>query len=315
MYDIISVGSATRDIFVWTDAKLKKGMFCYPVGEKILANDIDFHSGGGGTNTAVSFALKGLKTAYLGMLGRDSNGIYIRTLLHAFGVDFIGSIGKEMTGVSIILDSKTKKDRTILAYKGVNNQLKFSQINLSKLKTKWFYFCAMEGESFKTLEKLADYAKRKKIKVMFNPSSYLAKEGMSHLKRIISATDILVLNKEEAEYLAGRGSINELLKKLQRHVKIVIITDGSNGAYAYNGIQKYFIKRKVRVVEATGAGDAFGSGFLAGVILKKDIEFAMKLAQANAESVLKYVGAKDNLLGANEIKKAIKGLRVKIEKL
>lgn len=315
MHDVITVGSATRDVFVWTDAKLKKGMFCYPVGTKILVNDIAFHSGGGGMNTAVSLARKGLKTAFLGVLGRDTNGIYIRTLLDASGVDFIGNIREGMTGVSIILDSRTKKDRTILAYKGVNNQLKFSEINLAKLDSKWFYFCSMEGESFKTLEKLADYAKKKKIRVVFNPSSYLAKEGMNYLKRIISATDILVLNDEEAGYLVGRGTINSMLRKLQRHVKIVIITRGHEGASAYNGISKYTIKPgKVKVVETTGAGDAFASGVLAGIIMRNDLEFALKLGQANAESVIKNIGAKNNLLKANEISRAVKHLKVSVEK-
>lgn len=312
MYDIITVGSATRDIFVWTATKTRKRMFCYPVGTKILVNSIDFHTGGGGTNAAVSLARKGLKTGWVGMLGRDDNGRYISNLLKFEKVDFLGNFGNEMTGVSIILDSRTKRDRTILAYKGINNSLK--NIDYKKLRTKWLYFCSMEGQSFKTLEKLAGYAKGKKIKVMFNPSSYLAKKGMNYLKKIISATDILVVNREEAQYLAGKGSTDSLLKRLQNHAKIVIITQGPKGASAYNGIQKFTIKpRNIKIIETTGAGDAFSSGVLAGIVLKNDLEYALKLGQANAEAVIQHAGAKNKLIRLNEANKIIKKLRVKVE--
>lgn len=320
MYDVITVGSGTIDVFIWTESadmfrRKKQKEICFPIGSKILIKKLNVDTGGGGTNTAVALARLGLKTAWLGKLGNDKNGKRVLERVRSEGVDFIGTYDGEMTGQSIIIDSRLEKDRTILAYKGVNDKLRFEKIGLGKLRAKWFYLCAMEGESLKTLFKLADFAKRNKIRVIFNPSSYLAKQGMAFLKRIVDKCDILVLNKEEAQYLVGSGDINALLKKLQRHVKLAVITDGPNGAFAYNGIYKYSIRpRKVRVVETTGAGDAFASSFLAGIILKRDVEYALQLGQANAESKIQHVGAKNGLLKAHEANEILRMHPVKVRK-
>jgi len=246
MYDVITVGSGTIDVFAWTDTKTRNigrnKLFCYPVGSKILVNKLAISTGGGGTNTAVSLSRLGLKTAWIGKVGKDENGKRILEEIKKENVDFMGTIDeKEMSGYSIILDSKYEKDRTILTYKGANDKLRFSEIDVKSLSTKWFYLCAMENESFKTIKKIADYAKNKKIKVLFNPSSYLAKQGIDYLKKIIDATSILILNKEEAQYLLKirTKKITKLLKELQKYVPIVVITDGERGAFSYNGIRLY----------------------------------------------------------------------------
>jgi len=106
---------------------------------------------------------------------------------------------KGKTGFSVILDA-IGKDRTVLFYQGVNNKLKYRDIK-KNLKTKWFYFSSMIDESYKTLEKLSDYAKKNNIKILFNPSTYLTKKGYHFLKKIIDNTEILILNKEEASLI------------------------------------------------------------------------------------------------------------------
>jgi len=309
MYDVITVGSATIDAFAKTDAELitiktseeEENLIAYPCGTKILISDLDFHSGGGGTNTAVSFSRLGLKTAFLGRLGNDSNADLVLEQLQMENIEFIGVMGKIQTGYSVVLDS-IKDDRTILTYKGANNNLKYSEIKKSKLKTKWFYFSSMLGESYKTLEKLALYAKKNKIKVAFNPSSYLAKKGTGHLKELLKSVDLVILNKEEAEYLVGHNPMVELLRNLAvLGPKLIIITDGKNGAHAFDLRHTYFLKaRKLRVMETTGAGDAFASGVVAGLIYKDDLEFGLGMGMANASSVIKHLGAKNKLLTYKE---------------
>ena len=205
------------------------------------------------------------------------------------------------TSYSIILDS-LEHDRTILTFKGSSNDLKFSEINKKKLKTKWFYFSTMMGDSFNTLEKLAEFAEKNNIKIAFNTSEYLAKKGQRFLENILSKTTLLVLNKEEAALIVGAGNERELLERLhQLGPKIVIITDGKQGVHAYDGKKVYYLKpSKIKVVETTGAGDAFASSFLSGLIKKNDIKFALQLASANAESVISHHGAKNKLLTSKE---------------
>ncbi len=323
MYDIITVGSATVDVFANTESKLIKiktsnseeELIAYPSGSKILIKELRFTTGGGGTNTAVSLARLGHKVGYLGSLGNDENGRKILDLLKKEKIDFIGKLINDTTGYSIILDS-IEHDRTILTYKGANNKLKFSDINLKKVKTKWFYFSSMVSESFKTLEKLAEFAEKNKIKIAFNPSTYLAKKGRDYLKNILTRTDILILNSEEASLLAGKNNVKVMLKALYKlGPEIIVITDGKKAINAYDGKNIYvLIPSKVRVVESTGAGDAFASSFLSGIIKKNDVEFALRLGLVNSESVIMHPGAKNRLLKYNEILKVINKRPAKIKK-
>ena len=177
----------------------------------------------------------------------------------------------------------------------------------NKISAKWMYCSSMMGTSFNTLKKLVALARKKGIKVAFNPSSYLAKKGIGYIKGIVSNTNLLVMNREEANYLAKTMEMRKAAKRLKSHGPgIVVITDGNNKAVAYDGRKHYSIKpHNLKVVEATGAGDAFASTFLAGLIRKNDINFALRLGLANAESVITHFGAKCRLLTWNEaVKKA-----------
>lgn len=324
MYDTITVGSATFDVFVNTKSELIKiktsssedDLIAYPSGSKILIKELRFTTGGGGTNTAVSLARLGHKTAYLGSLGNDENGKKILDLLKKEKIDFIGKLINDTTGYSIILDS-IEHDRTILTYKGANDKLKFSDINLKKLKTKWFYFSSMISESFKTLEKLAEFAEKNKINIAFNPSTYLAKKGIDYLKKILTRTSILILNNEEALLLVGKNNVKTMLKELYKlGPEIIIITDGKKAINAYDGKNIYvLIPNKIRVVESTGAGDAFASSFLSGMIKKNNVDFALRLGLVNSESVIQKSGAKNKLLKYREALEIIKKSPIKIKKL
>lgn len=321
MYEVITVGSATMDVFADAASELIKiktpqkeeALIAYPAGSKILIKNLSFLSGGGGTNAAVSLARLGHKVGYLGRIGCDDRGEIILKELRKEKVDFLGTKGKEGSGYSIILDT-LEGDRTILVYKGANNTLSFNEINLKNLKTKWFYFSSMVNESYNTLERLTEFAQHNQIKVLFNPSSYLAEKGLQHLRKILENCHVLVLNKEEASMIIGEDTIERMMKELSLFSKIVVVTNGKEGAYAYDTKRYYYIKaHKVKVVESTGAGDAFASAFLSGIIKKNDIKFALKMGLADAESVLMRKGAKEGLLKWNKLKKAMENNPSKVE--
>ncbi len=292
-FDVITFGSAVVDVFVNTDISEKRNFISYPVGAKILIKELRFDIGGGGTNTAVAFSRFGLKTGCICGIGDDSDGEEILFLLKKEKITFLGKQEKKAkSGYSIVLDSK-EKNRTILTYKGVNNNLSLSEINLKKIKTKWLYYSSLLGKSFETQKKLARILKKKGTKLAFNPSSYLIKR--TNLDSILRLCDILILNKEEARMLTKNKDLLVGLNKLGP--KIVIITDKNNLISCYDGIKKYFLKpNDIKVVERTGAGDAFASGFVAGLIKGKSIEYCLKLGLRESESVIRYFGAKNNLL-------------------
>lgn len=324
MYDVITVGSATVDVFARTayselvkiiDTKGETDLLAYPCGSKILIEELDFTAGGGGTNTAVTFSRLGLKTAYIGKLGRGTNSDFIHKSLRADKIELLCAHGEGNAGYSIILDN-LEHDRTILAYKGINDQLRLKDVPLRKIKAKWLYFCAMMNESFNTLESLAKFAESKKIKIAFNPSSYLAEKGSLHLKRILDRTEVLILNKEEAHLLVGQGPPEDVLPKLRNlGPKIAAVTDGKNEIYAADSGFIYACRPpKVKTVDTTGAGDSFGASFVAGIIRGKNTEFAIKLGVANACSNLSEYGAKTGLLSYNEALRYIRKYKIKVRK-
>ncbi|OVE74710.1 hypothetical protein BVX95_01395 [archaeon D22] len=304
-YDIITVGSATLDVFADTDnevidIKTKKSdekLIAYPLGSKILINELNFEIGGGGTNTAVCASRLGLKAGYLGSIGEDNNGKRVLDLLEEEEVTFLGHLDKKMTNYSVVLDS-IDNDRTILVYKGASERFKLSKSKQKELSAKWFYFCAMVGDAYKELEKLSTYAKKNNIKIAFNPSSYLAEKGKKYLSKILKNTDMLILNKEEAELIVGRDDKESMAKDLSKlGPKNVVITDGKEEIVVlYNNSIKKYKPKKSKAKETTGAGDAFGSSLVSGLILKDDIDYAIKLAIKNSSCVVSKPGAKAGLI-------------------
>ena len=133
---------------------------------------------------------------------------------------------------------------------------------------------------------------------------------------ILKRTEIFILNKEEAGFLVDGKNIDALLAGLRKlGPRIVVVTDGKRGASAFDGEYVYSTQaNRIKVVETTGAGDAFASSFLSGIIKRNDIKFAMQLGQANAESVIQSHGAKTGLLKYSEASGIIKKKREKVVK-
>jgi ribokinase len=328
MYDVITVGSNTVDVFVYTDKTRtfsiktlddEERYIAFPIGSKLIIDELDFYTGGGGTNTAVCLSRLGLKTGYLGKVGNDIQGNQILEKLKKEKVDFLGVRGNdenEKSGYSVILDSLEKR-RTILTYKGINNFVFYDEIDVEKMRAEWFCLTSMMEQSFITLEKLAKYAGENNIKVLFNPSNYLCERGTDYLEGIIGNTDVLILNDEESDLLVGKkGKLKKLRSLKEMGPEIIVITAGSEEVHCLDDRDNHFIlyPPDTRVVEATGAGDAFASTFLAGLIKKQDIEYALKLASINSQSILKYRGAKEKLLTYDEAVKEMSQTEVKIEK-
>ena len=313
-YDVITFGSATIDVFMDTQAQEKKKKIEYPVGTKILVNKINFEIGGSGMNTAVSFRKFGFKTGFIGKVGNDTNGKIIIDYLKKNDIKFLGAIGNQITGYSIVLDS-IKHNRTILFYRGENRSLKFSELrNIKNIKTKWFYMSSMIGESFKTQKKLAKLLKNRGALIAYNIGVEESKRGIDYTKDILKLSDILILNREEAYMLTRKKTIEKSLKLLGELVDVVCITDGSKPAYCTDGSSLYkTIPHKINIVERTGAGDAFASGFLAGLIKGNDIEYALQLGLANSESVVQYFGALNKLLTWSSAVKRIKDNPCKVK--
>ncbi len=310
-YDIITFGSASEDIFVFSKDFFNKKL-CFPLGEKIEMDKIMIHTGGGGTNSAATFALQGLKTAYCGSIGDDYAGHSVVLALKKFGIsaEYLDTIKGKATNHSVIL-SKKEKGRVILVYRDASNYPPRS-FDLSKMKTKWFYLAPLAQKMAKKTQTIISYAKKNKIKVACNPSKEQIEMMKVNLKKYLENIDVLLMNKKERELLFGEKPAEKIFQELKGTFSGIFATGGNKEMHFFDGknIFKIKIKKLKEITDKTGAGDAFGSGLVAGLITKNNLQSAIELAFANTEACLRKWGAKEGLL-----KKGERHKKAKIEKI
>ncbi|MEW5897386.1 MAG: carbohydrate kinase family protein [Nanoarchaeota archaeon] len=312
-YNVLCIGSATVDNFLTIDKPLSS----VKLGDKVLVRHLEKHCGGGGTNSAAALSKLGLKVKVLSKLGSDHEAEFIVKELKKYKVKNIcRNRSRKSTDLATIISSPYDSDRIIYVHKGASEDLSVKDYNKSSLSADWIYMASLVGKSFSAGKEIAAYAEHEKKKLLFNPSYYLAEKGKKALQPILRATEILVLNKEEAEALLGfhSNNIKKLLKGLQhRGPKIVVITNGKRGVYALHENTIYsLLPPKIKVVNAAGAGDAFTSGFLFGLIKNYLFADALCLGQVNASSVIQHIGAKRGLLTEKEAVGLMKKYKIKI---
>jgi len=309
-YDVITIGSATRDVYIQSrDLKVIKDRkfitgegVCFPAGAKMDIDDIHFTTGGSAVNTAVTFGQQGFKTAVLCKVGDDSRGAAIKERLKGAGVatKLVLTDKKYSTGYSVIIHSPTG-ERSIFVYRGATSFLKPKDVDLSFLKnTKWIYVTHLGKESEKLFAPLLKEANMKGVKVALNPGSTQLKMGKK-LIPLLDYVDILFVNQEEAAHLTGASYAKKekLFKKLNGWVRgITVMTKGPDGVSVSDGESHWEagVVKEPKFVDRTGAGDAFGSGFTSAIMRRGTIEDAIQLGSANAAADLGQWGANKGLL-------------------
>lgn len=303
MFDVITIGSATRDVFLKGKFPVLKDKLSFDLGSKNDVEEIFFFTGGGATNSAATFANLGLSTACVSRIGDDPGGRAVLENLKKFGINsqFVVRTKDFYTAYSVIIS--TENGRVALVHRGTCENFRQSDIPCSKLFAKWFYVTTLSG-NLKLLKIIFDCADEKKMRVAWNPGNGELKEGLSSLKPFLAKVGVLILNLEEAQELTGMKETKDIFVKLDSITDgIVVVTDGMNGVEVCSGKTCYTAKALgEKGLESTGAGDAFGSGFVAGLILKNDVEYAIQLATANASSVVMKIGAKNGLLSKSALK-------------
>ena len=316
MYDIITFGSAAQDIHIKSKAfKVFKNEqnfatgegICMPLGSKIDIEDVIFTSGGGGTNTAATFSKQGLITAFCGAIGVDVSGLEIVRELKRLRIDtkFVVKKKERHTNQSIIVSS-AGEDRTILVYRGASDALNKEDIPWKKIKkTKWIYLAPLAGSLCDTFEDIVNFAAENKIKIAVNPSEQQLSLPLDKLKRIFAKVNVIFLNQEEASFLTKVPFREEqnIFKKIDEICPgIAVMTKGGEGVIVSDGKYLYsaLTNPNRKIVDTTGAGDSFASGFLSDYIrYSGDIEKAIQLGIANSEANLSKVGAKTGILDKN----------------
>jgi len=315
MFDVISIGSATLDVFIRcrefkllkTDEVFTGEAIMAPYGAKNEVDQLVAQSGGGATNTAVGFARLGLKSASLARCGVDLAGQMAREEIEKEGVDssLLIQVEGDETDYSTILIGPDG-GRSILIYRG-GTKIEWELIDFTKIKSRWFYITSLEGNSL-LLQRLVHFAEENKIKVALNPG----RKELAYKERLIpilNKVDVVILNREEAARLTGLtiDDSQVFLATAEMVKEVAVITDGKKGATLYTQEEKMLTGRglEVEAVDTTGAGDGFGCGFIGGLAMGWDLEKALKLGICNGASIVTKVGAKSGLLTRDEAEKWI----------
>jgi sugar/nucleoside kinase (ribokinase family) len=316
---ILTFGGATQDVFLTgkalharRDVRTRDYVEQFPLGAKITVDNVYFDTGGGATNAAVTFARQGLHAGYVGKIGHDPAGAEVMRALAKEGVatDRVVTDPKLTTGYSTLLVA-TNGERTVLAHRGASEALKAKDIAIRALEADWFYITSLSG-NFDLLSKLLKHANNHGIQVAIDPGNAELAQPKK-LRALLPLINVLKANAEELGKLFGGHDLRDTVVRAEGTCPYVVGTNGAAGSYATVGGKLYQAGtyQKVRAVDRTGAGDAFGSGFVAALAKGLGVEDALSLASANATSVVAQFGCKTGILKTSRVKR----MKLKVTKL
>lgn len=300
---MLCIGTATQDVFlrgpIFKPVCDKDGN-CFehlPLGEKLDVEEVIFTTGGNAANAAVTFARQGLDTNFMGVIGVDPAG---EAVLRDLDIDDVGTrhlkqLEDFKTGYSTILLAPNG-ERTILRSHGNKIHADGSDLDLEAIsKADWLYLSSLGSMSL--LEKVIRIAGKNGVQVAINPGTMEIREA-DKLRNLLDDVAVLITNKEEMQKLVEGETTEELLRHAAHIVPVVLISDGPRGSVATDGqkIIKAGMYKDVKVVDRLGAGDAFGSGFVAMFAQGASLAEAITFASANSTSVVTKIGAKAGIL-------------------
>jgi sugar/nucleoside kinase (ribokinase family) len=315
-YDLLSVGDTTTDVFlelhdasIHCHLKRRECLLCISYADKVAVERVTtVHAVGNAANNANGSARLGLRAAIWTLLGHDENGDAARDVFRAEGVDprFVETDRKRKTNYSVVLNFQA--ERTILVY----HEHRTYRFPTKLPHSRWVYLTSM-GQGWEAIAPgLLRYLKRTGAKLGFNPGTHQIKSGLKVLRPLFRNTEALIVNVEEAQRILKESSrdVGKLLRALAAFgPKMVVVTDGRDGSHAWDGTHHFFMPiypDPKPVVERTGCGDSYSTGFLAAFMHGGTIRDGMQWGSANARMVVQFIGAREGLQTQAEILRAIR---------
>jgi len=330
MRQIICIGSACKDIFFPTGEGhiietpkdiLSQKKIQFELGAKYKIEDRHETIGGCAANVAVGMSKLGVDASCYSHLGNDKNADWILEELELEGVrtDLIRKDEELPSDMSAIIVDKDSGERIIFSNQKANGKLTIVKEEIEDAE--WYFIGDLHGNWEEDLEDVVETAVGKKIKIIFNPRQSNIHDDAGEILKAIPFSEILILNKDEAMELISKdneGYTDQeltdekfLLTKIKELGAVtVVITDGTNGAWAANDENKIWAGAMLtEAADSTGAGDAFTSGFSAAYIKGKDLSECLSWGIANSSSSVKFFGGTEGLLKEDEIMKMIDGVK------
>ena len=312
-FDFVAIGDTTIDAFIRIkeasvncDINKENCQICFDFANKVPYESVTIVPAvGNSANAAVAAARLGLKSAFVGNIGADLNG---KDCINAFKANNVYT-----KFIKIHKDKKTnyhyvlwyEDERTILIK---HEEYNYEMPHIGS--PKWIYLSSLAENSLPFHQEIENYLKfHPETNLAFQPGTFQMKFGTEKLAGIYKMTKVFICNIQEAQRILETKEENPVeLMKIISYLgpKIIVVTDGVKGAYAYNGDEAWFMPPYPDPnppYERTGAGDAFSSTFVVALAMGKSIEEALMMAPVNSMSVVQYIGAREGLLTLPELEK------------
>lgn len=311
MHKLVVFGSARIDAFLELPEHLaeehcklneKECVIELSYASKLPLNNVTFCLGGNGANVAVGVSRLGVESRLVAELGNGPISDYAKNELgREIDLAYVTQTQSVNQGFGAVL--MYHGERTILSYYSPGRP-PFPK-NLEGAE--WSYLTSV-GENFEEFfEDVFAWLKKNSTKLVFNPGGRQIKKGRDWLVKYLEKTELILVNREEAENIAGikdsLGGEKKLLDEIMKMgSKLAVITDGRNGTFAKEG-NKYYQAGVIPVdaIERTGAGDAFSTGCISALIKGKSLAEALIWGTVNSTSVIGYIGSQTGLLKEEEI--------------
>lgn len=310
--DLLAIGDVSIDQYMEIEDAEINGTpesadykITFKFGSKIPVKRFSANVAGNASNNTISCTKLGMRCGVYTEFGDDGNAdLFIKEFSnHNIDTTYCMKNPGSPTNVHTVLSFKD--ERTIFSY---HHRQTYKIRDWEK--PKWIYYTSVaEGfESFQ--EELVKYlGENPDIGVAYNPGTFHLKVGVEKLKNILSVTDVLFVNLDEAKQFVGDYPLEDLHKNLQKlGPKLTIITKGEKGSSAFDGnnLIKVGTLTDLRpVIDKTGAGDAHSAGVLAALHNNKDLETALKWGTINAASVIRQVGSINGQVSKKEIEELL----------
>jgi len=312
--DLIAIGESQRDVFYMIhNASLScsihkdRCLLCLEYAEKIqVERVVKVPAAGNSANAAVGASRLGLKAALVSWVGGDHAGKHLKEAL-----------AQEKVALKFVMmdDALPTNEATNIIFQGERTQLVYFQPRHHRLpklpRTRSIYYSAMglKHDAFDRLL-LKELARRPKAFFAFQPGTTHIRQGFQAIRPLIAKSDLFILNKEEAHALLedGERTICNMLERFQHHgAKTIIITDGKNGADAWDGKTHWHMPIfDGEAKERTGAGDSFATAVTVALLKGLDLPTALRWGTANSWSVVSEIGPQKGLLTKQGIQRVLK---------
>jgi ribokinase len=296
-FDVIGFGALNVDTLLKVD-KIASAE------EEGFIQDYTEACGGSAANTSVALARLGCKVGFIGKVANDREGQLQIDCFKTEGVDTGGIIQAEKGRSGAVLGFVDRKGaRALYVNPGVNGFIEPREIKWEYVsQTQYLHLSSFVGEkSFRTQKKLLS-SLPSGIKISFDPGSVYAQKGFAAIEPIIQNSYVFMPNAGELELLSGETDYHKGANFiLGLGVKIVAVKLGAKGCYVTDGQEKHTLTAdKVRVVDTTGAGDAFNAGFLYGLIKNLSLLQCGQMGNFVASRSVMAMGARTGLPSEKE---------------